>query len=150
MKQFIILLLLIPALATQAQSGQQSKSVNFCFRQMTLPPECNIESEYQIKTDQATLSWIYVAYDNMIFAANGLIKKLETYPEFTRERTICYLLNHEVTAYRVSFKKDSVRCYQIIAYGNVNNQAVIVQLTVKKEPRSNEDIPPFAHAFIRF
>ncbi len=150
MKQFLILCLLVSVTSIRAQSGQQAKTVNFCFRQMTLPAECTVESEYQIKTDEGSLSWIYVEDDNMIFAVNGLIKKLETHPEFTKERIICYLLGHRVNAYRVAFKNGGEQCYQIIAFGIVNNQPVLVQLGLKKQPLANGDIPTFAIPFIRF
>jgi hypothetical protein len=146
MKQLFILLLLVSVFSTQAQ---QTKSVRFCFRQMPVSPECTVESEYEIRDGQATLSWVYVADDNMIFAANGLLKKLENYPEFTKEHMNAYLLDHRVSAYRVSFKKGSEKVYQIIAYGIVNNQPVMVQLCLNKQLTASKDIPSFALPFIR-
>ena len=124
--------------------------VDFCFRKISVPDGCTIASEYQIKNEQTNFSWIYVSEDNLLFASNGLMSKLETYAGFTKERIGCYLLGHKVNGYRVSYTYEAKKMYQIIAYGIVNNQPVLVQLKSTKNPVQNTDLPDFALQFLRY
>jgi hypothetical protein len=54
-----------------------------------------------------------------------------------------------VRGYKISFKSDNGTSYQIIAYGVANGQPVLVQLSLGKEPKTNDDIPEFARQIIK-
>ena len=69
--------------------------------------------------------------------------------KFRKEAISCYLLFNPAKGYKLSYKVDDGTVYQLIAYGIANEQPVIVQLTLDKEPKSNEDIPEFARQMIR-
>ena len=86
---------------------------------------------------------LQVMPDQFVNQMAGQMKK------FKKEPITCYLLDKEVKGYKISFKKDKVIGYQLIAYGVANGQPVLVQLSLDKEPKTNDDIPIFPRQIIR-
>ena len=68
--------------------------------------------------------------------------------KFKKEPVTCYLLDNQVKGYKISFKTDQGTGYQLMAYGMANEQLVLVQLSLDKEPKTGEDIPSFARQMI--
>jgi len=54
-----------------------------------------------------------------------------------------YILKKPAKGYEISFKTDDGIRYRILAYAVVNNQPVLIQLSLNNEPKTNEDIPDF-------
>jgi len=63
--------------------------------------------------------------------------------KFKKEPVTCYLLGNQVKGYKISFKTDQGTAHQLLAWGLANEQLVLVQLSLNKEPKTNEDIPAF-------
>jgi uncharacterized protein YfeS len=61
------------------------------------------------------------------------------------------LLGEEAKGYKISFKNESIkkRGYQIVAYGVANGQPVLVQLSLNKEPKTDEDLPDFPRQIVK-
>jgi hypothetical protein len=124
--------------------------LTFCFNKYKVPNGCTAESEYQIKGDNYSMVWLYMTEqmlqsmpDQFVNQMAGQMKK------FKKETITCYLLDEEVKSYKISYKKDNGIGYQLIAYGVVNGQPVLVQLSLDNEPKTNEDIPDFPRQIIR-
>jgi hypothetical protein len=137
------------AIPVHAQSGKPRDSVNFCFNRFKMPSSCTIEGDHAVRRTDGDFSWMYVSQDNLILASNGLLGKLQTFKDFSKQRISCYILNKKVNGYKVSFKNNGETLYQIIAYGIVNDQPVMIQLVLPKEPVTNADIPDFALQIVR-
>jgi hypothetical protein len=149
MKTLMTSLLLLAVTALSAQMEGRPDSISFCFNKYEIPSSWSRNGSFEIKKDDCDFSWMYVSDDNLLFACNGLLNKLETYPGFSKGKISCFILNKRVNGYKVSFKRGNETIYQLIAYGIINEQPVLVQLALKKDPISNNDIPDFVYQIVR-
>jgi hypothetical protein len=150
MKQFLTCLIILSAATAGAQTPIKTDTVSFCFIKYKVPARCTAESKYQVKCDDYSMTWIYMTPqmlqsmpDQVVSQMAGQMKK------FKKEAISCYLLDNPVKGYRVSFKTDKGTGYQLIAYGFANEQPVLVQLSLDRDPKTNEDIPEFPRQMIR-
>ena len=148
MKIIMMWFLAICCLTLKAQTTRNDGTIDFCFRKFEIPADCSKTGNFEVKRKDFEFSWVYVSDDNLLFASNGLLKKLETYKDFNKQKISCFILNKKVNGYKVSFKRGNETVYQIIAYGIIHDQPVMVQLGLKREPITNADIPDFAFQFV--
>ena len=132
------------------QSKTQVDSLTFCFNKYKVPTGCIAESEYQVHCDNYTMGWIYMNDQMLQIMPEQFITQMSgQMKNFKKEPIVCYLLDKEVKGYKVSFKTDKGIGHQLIAFGVANGQPVIVQLSLDKEPKTNDDIPEFPRQIIR-
>jgi hypothetical protein len=132
--------------------GQTSNidSLTFCNTKYKVPTACSAESEYQITCDKYSIVWLYMNEQMLNFMPDQFISQMAgQMKNFKKEPISCYLLDNDAKGYKISFKKGKKIGYQLIAYGIVNGQPVFVQLSLDKEPKSNDDIPSFPRQIIR-
>jgi hypothetical protein len=149
MKTLLISFMLLIVQASDAQMESGPDTISFCFNKYEMPSNWTRKGDFEVKKADCDFSWMYVSEDNLLFACNGLLNKLKTYKGFNKEKISCFISNKRVNGYRVSFERGSETVYQIIAYGIINEQPVMVQLTLKKDPVSNSDIPDFVYQILR-
>lgn len=97
------------------------------------------------------MSWIYLNKQMLQSVpqqlVEGMAKKMK---DFKEEPITCYLLGTEAMGYKISYTKEGgKKAYQIIGYGTANQQPVLVQLVLGREPRTNNDLPEFARQIIK-
>jgi hypothetical protein len=150
MKSFLILSFLFIAANSFAQTPGKGDTVSFCFIKYKIPAGCKATSENQVTCDDYTMTWTYLTPqtfqtmpDQIINQMAGQVKK------FKKEPVTCYLFDNQVKGYKISFKTDQGTSHQLMAYGLANEQLVLVQLSLDKEPKTNEDIPAFPGQMIR-
>jgi hypothetical protein len=150
MKQFLIFPFLFIVISSSAQTPVNGDTISFCFIKYKIPAGCKAASEYQVKCDDYSMTWIYLTPqtfqtvpDQMINQMAGQMKK------FKKEPVTCYLLGNPVKGYKISFKTDQGTGHQLMAYGIANEQLVLVQLSLDREPKTDEDIPAFPGQMIR-
>lgn len=91
-----------------------------------------------------SLSWTYfdseeIARDNWV---SFPIQQEKQNKSYLKKKFKCYLANLEVNAYRISAESfTGYKRYEIIMYGTVNGQSVVVTLSSQKELNTNDDIP---------
>ncbi len=150
MKQTFTILFFLTVLTAFGQANQQVDKLNFCKQELDVPSSCYAESQYQLQCEDYSIQWLYmndemlqVMPEQFVAQLSGQMKK------FKKEPITCYLLDSEAKGYKISFKTDKGIAHQIIAYGTANNQPVLVQLSLNKEPKSNEDIPAVPRQIVR-
>ena len=86
--------------------------------------------------------WFYPAQSALSATAKTFVDK------FTAEMGNChkdstqvYLLNQKVAAIKITCDVNGTSTYQYIAYGLVNNQPVMAVLSLRSDPKSNNDLP---------
>jgi hypothetical protein len=151
MKSIFTSILSLLAAVTIAQTSAKSDTVKFCYIKYALPAGCSATSESQVKCDDYSMSWIYLSYSQLQSVPGQTIDNLShQLKKFKKEAIACYLLDAPVKGYKINYKTDQGTVYQLMAYGVANEQPVILQLILNKEPKSNDDIPAFARQIIRF
>lgn len=150
MKSIFTSIFILVAASTIAQSPAKSDTVKFCYIKFALPAGCSATSESQVKCDDCSMAWIYLSYPMLQSVPGQTIDNMShQLKKFKKEAITCYLLDAPAKGYRMSYKTDQGTIYQLMAYGVANEQPVILQLVLTKEPKSNNDIPAFAKQFIR-
>ena len=150
MKQILMFLFLTTAVHSFAQNPDRGDTISFCFMKYKIPSGCKAVSEYQLKCDDYSMSWIYLTPQTFQTMPDQIIKQMAgQMKKFKKEPVTCYLLDNQVKGYKISYKTDQGTGYQLMAYGIANEQLVLVQLSLGKEPESNEDIPAFPRQMIR-
>jgi hypothetical protein len=150
MKQFLIFSFLFIAANSFAQVPEKGDTISFCFIKFKIPAGCKAASEYQVTCDDYSMTWIYLTPQTFQTMPDQLISQMAgQMKKFKKEPVICYLLGNQVKGYKISFKTDQGTSHQLMAYGLANEQLVLVQLSLDKEPKTNEDIPAFPRQMIR-
>ncbi len=150
MRQFFTALILFSVTTSFAQTSKQIDSVSLCFNSYKVPTGCAAPSEYQLECDDYKMIWLYVTEDMLqTMPAQFVDQVTEGMKKVKKETITCYLLDKEVQGYKLSYKRDNETAYQLIAYGVVNGQPVIVQVGLTNDPKTNEDIPEFPRQIIR-
>lgn len=149
MKFLLILSLSLLTYPTLAQTIPHD-TLSFCSIRLAAPQGCLANSEYQIECDHYSVGWIYLTEDMLETVPEQFVAQLgQQFKDFKKEPVSCLLLDTESKGYRLKFRtKDGELVYQLIAFGVPNEQPVIVQLTMDKEPLTNGDIPEWANQII--
>ncbi len=149
MKSFLFILFLVVAANAVGQTDKRD-TVTFCYIKYPVPAGCTSEPNSSVKCDGWKLSWIYLSAEMLQTVPEQLVNQMAgQLKKFKKEAITCYLLYNPAKGYRLSYKTGDGTAYQMIAYGIANEQPVILQLSLTKEPKSNEDIPEFARQMIR-
>jgi len=149
MKHIFIALFILAGTTSFGQISTKIDSLTYCSTKYTVPTGCTAESEYQVKCDSYSIVWLYMNNEMLQFVPDQFVNQMSgQMKKFKQEPITCFLLDKEVKGYKISFKKDKGIGYQLIAYGVTNGQAVLVQLALDNEPKTNDDIPSFPRQII--
>jgi hypothetical protein len=150
MKQFLFFAFLFTTMGSFGQTSDKRDTISFCFVKFKIPEGCVAESPFQVKCDDYSMSWIYLTPQALLTTPDQLISQMSgQLKKFKKEAINCYLFDNQVKGYKISFKTDQGTSHQLMAYGYANEQPVLVQLLLNKEPQTNEDIPAFPRQMIR-
>ena len=141
MKYILINLLFMAAVSVNGQTNKEVSLLKFGSQEFTVPAGCKALSEHQVQCDHYTLGWFSMNKVMLKTAPEEFVDDLSgELKDFKKQPISVFLYGEEVKGYKISFKNEATQKtgYQIIAYGIVNNQAVLVQLMLDKEPRTNE------------
>jgi hypothetical protein len=150
MKTFFTILIYFIAFHASGQYAPGPDSVSFCGLKYKTPEGCKAQSMYQVECNNFSMQWIYMNEAMLDTVPQKLVSQLESQMKrFKKESINLLLLGKEVKGYKVNYPLKEGYTYQLIAYGIVNGQPVIVQLTLGKNPVTNEDIPLFPRQILR-
>ena len=147
MRQILALMVMLLSLSASGQSD----SVTFCKKRLKVPTGCSAESEYQVKCDHYSMTWLYMTAEMMQTMPDQFINKLASRLKgFRKEPVTCFLLGSEAKGYKIRYNTGSQTGFQLVAYGVANEQPVLFQLVLDREPQSIDDIPDLALEIISF
>jgi hypothetical protein len=150
MKQLLIFSLFFIAANSYAQTPDTRDTISFCFMKYKIPGGCTLASEFQVKCTDYAMTWIYLTPQSIQTMPDQIISQLATQTKkFKKEPVTCYLLGNQVKGYKISFKTDQGTSHQLMAFGLANEQLVLVQLSLDREPKTDDDIPSFPRQMIR-
>ncbi len=150
MKQFLFFSFLFITANAFAQNSGKGDTISFCFIKYKIPAGCKASSEYQVTCNDYSMTWIYLTPQTFQTMPDQIINQMAgQMKKFKKEPVTCYLLDNQVKGYKISFKTDQGTSHQLMAYGLANEQLVLVQLSLDKEPKTDEDIPAFPRQMIR-
>jgi hypothetical protein len=152
MKYILISLILMTVVSVNGQTNQEANLLKFGSQEFTVPAGCKADSDHQVQCDHYTLGWFYMKKAMLKTVPEELIELLsERTEDFKKLPIFVSLFGEQVKGYKLSIKHEGAQktSYQIIAYGIVNNQPVLVQLMLDKEPKTNDDLPDLPKKIIK-
>jgi|GEM_PF-482777 hypothetical protein len=148
MKSLLAILFFLIAINAIGQTSKKD-SITFCYIKYALPAGCSADSASTVKCGDWQMTWVYLNAEMLQSFTDQLVSQMAgRFKKFKEEPISCYLLDHPAKGYRLSFQKSGGTVHQLIAYGFANEQPVFVQVSLDKDPKSNEDIPAFARQMI--
>jgi hypothetical protein len=127
-----------------AQQIPKVDSIIFCNKKYAVPKGCIARPDYLVKCDDYAVTWLYPAKDTIQLMPNQIMTMLASkMEEFKKDSIICYLQGKNATGYKMSYKTDTGLVYQIISYGFIDEQPVMVWLILNRDIKTNEDLPKF-------
>jgi hypothetical protein len=149
MKSLLAILFIFVAANAVGQANNKD-TVTFCYIKYPLPAGCKADSASTVKCDGWQMTWVYLNPEMLQSFTDQLVNKMSgRFKKFKEEPINCFLLDNPAKGYELSFQKEGGTVHQLIAYGFANEQPVFVQVSLDKDPKSNEDIPEFARQMIR-
>lgn len=152
MKYILTILFFITSISAYGQTTKQVNLLTFASKEFKTPEGCKAESQYQVLCDDYTMVWLYMNNEMLKTMPDQAVNQLSgQLKDFKKKSITVYLLGEEAKGYKISFKNESTKKtgYQIIAYGVANGQPVLVQLSLNKEPKTDDDLPDFPKQIVR-
>lgn len=152
MKYIVINLLFMAIVSVNGQTNKEINLLKFNSQEFKVPVGCKALSENQVQCDNYSLGWFYISKEMIKTAAEEVVNDLSRQlKDFKKQPISVYLLGEEVKGYKISFSNEVSQKtgYQIIAYGIVNSQPVLVQLSLNKNPKTNDDLPELPKQIIK-
>jgi hypothetical protein len=150
MRRLLTFLAILFGATAFGQTSNKVDSLEFCHVRFKVPPGCTAASRYQVICGDYSMDWLYMTPQMLQTMPDQFVNQLsKQLKDVKREPIRCYIFNNEVKGYKISFQGSQGTLYQLIAYGIVNDQPVLAQLSLNREPKTNEDIPPFPGQIIR-
>ena len=152
MKYILTVLLFITSVSAFGQITKQVDVLNFTSKEFKVPEGCKAKSQYQVQCADYAMVWLYMNNEMLKTMPDQAVNQLSAQlKDFKKQAITVKLLGEEAKGYKTSFKNESTKKtgYQIIAYGVANGQPVLVQLSLSKEPKTNDDLPDFPKQIVR-
>lgn len=150
MKQILVLIILAATHIANGQAAKQYDSLILLNHIYKTPTGCTAKTAYQLKCDNYSIQWFYMSDGIMKVLPDTIVSQLERQKSaFHKEMIKPYILDQEVKGYKISYESEGRKQYQILAYGIVNEQPILVQLSLNNEPKNNDDIPEFGRQIIK-
>jgi hypothetical protein len=128
------------------------KKVNYANIEIEVPVNYIANSEYEIENDNFSAQWLYLSIE--MFDQNvqyQIIKQFEDQTKAKEISEISFLSNGSIFKGKIyKIKKNTNLKYKVLASGIVNNQALVLNLSFKNEPKSNNDLDQLMQNFIKF
>jgi len=137
---------------TACSLSAQTKVLNFAGSQITVPENYKVSSDTQASNENNSVQWINVQkilYDNNVH--KQMMKQIET-DMHARFLTAVNFKSQGVDFIGKLYKlnaKEGIK-YRIISSGQINGQALILNLGFTKQPKQNNDLDVFMRHFISF
>lgn len=149
MKHNVLIILLMGISTAWGQTSSQAQALHFCGEKIPVPSGCQADSDYELMCDDFSIQWMYLEEDMLGFVPQQYVNQLDERLKKFRKRNIKLVsLGTELEGYLVSHKNDKVIKYKIIGYGIINQQPVLIHLSLRNEPRDNDALPNEVKQFV--
>ncbi len=128
-----------------------NKKVIYANIEIEVPSNYIANSEYEIENDNFSAQWLYLSkemFDQNV--QNQIIKQFEDQTKAQEISEISFLSNGSIFKGKIYKIKNTNLKYKVLASGIFNNQALVLNLSFKNEPKSNLDFDQLMQNFIKF
>ena len=145
----IFLLILMVAFNVNGQE-KVTKKINYASIEIEVPDNYNSTSEYQIENEDFSAQWIYL--DGKSFSDNmrmNVINQLGSQLKQSKISDVNFISSGGKFTGTKYYLENAPMKYRIYAYGNVNDQLVILNLGFKNDPIKSDNFDNLMLKFIK-
>lgn len=151
MKVFLVVVVFMFASMANAQTAKSVDELSFAAKTFKTPGGCQAPSPFQLQCADYSMVWIYMNTEMLKTMPEQAIDQLSTQlKDFKKKEIAVFLMGEKVKGYKITFKNqtDGKNGYQIVAYGVVNQQPLLFQLSLEKDPTKNAELPEFTRQIV--
>ncbi|UII24084.1 hypothetical protein [Fulvivirga ligni] len=142
--RYLQLIFLCSLFISYSALSQDASEVDYCGFILTPPSECQISGEQEVNCDGYVVQWLYMNNLMLKSMPEQFIDQLEDkLKKFSKKEISCTSFDYDLEGYKISYKNKGEIYYKIIVYGVVNIQPVMLNISLSKEPKTNESLPEF-------
>ena len=149
MKKTTLIILLFPLLVLAQEKITQ---VNYVNHLIDIPENCTANSEFEVNCDNFSAQWLYLSEE--MYNQNLHKEFINQFKSQTNAKKIGETELHSwedrLIAEKYTITSGNILLYKVLAYGKVNNQYLLLNLTFEKDIQSNEDLPELARKIVEF
>lgn len=148
MRIILSILLVCSSLIPFAQTN--SDSISICKISLKVPDSITVNSEYEIRGKDFSMNWLYMEKNLLDTVPKLFVNQMaQKQQKFSKTPIKLFILDEPANGFKISYDQENHKAYQIIAYGKVNEQPVMIQLLMQKDPKNNTALPAFVRKIIR-
>ena len=151
MRVFLVIAILVFTVSANAQTSKSVDELSFAAKTFKTPDGCQAPSQFQLQCADYSMVWIYMDTEMLKTMPEQAINQLSTQlKDFKKGEITVFLMGEKVKGYKIAFKsqKNGKKGYQIVAYGVVNQQPLLFQLSLEKDPTKNEMLSEFTRQIV--
>ena len=151
MKLKIILIFFVFNFLNAFSQKNSFSKVNYANLEIEVPINYKANSEFEIENDNFSAQWLYLSkemFDQNV--QNQIIKQFEDQTKAIEIAEISFLSKGFNIKGKIYKLKNTELKFKVLAYGIVNNQPLVLNLSFKNEPISNIDLDQLMQNFIKF
>ncbi|QOI96396.1 MAG: hypothetical protein HRU69_02385 [Flammeovirgaceae bacterium] len=124
-------------------------SVTICGNRFNVPADCSAQSPTYLKCENYDLSWLHVDDNTHDYIVQDLLLKREKEKRYKKTEIRCLLLNTESKGFKLTATTSFEKSCILIVHGKVNDQSVIVNLSMPYEPKTTKELPKLIRQIIQ-
>lgn len=151
MKVFLIVAIFTLAVSVKAQTLKSVDELSFAAKTFRTPSGCQAPSPFQLQCADYSMVWLYMNTEMLKTMPEQAIDQLsKQLKDFKKKEIAVFLMGEKVKGYKITFKNAQAgnKGYQIVAYGVVNQQPLLFQLSLEKDPTKNDELPEFSRQIV--
>ncbi len=134
-------LLMLNFLATAQQEVFGSKLI-FADQQYRIPDGCRAESNFEVRCDDYEMGWLEVNDMLLSEMPKQFVDQSANEKGYQKKKVKCKLGGSKANAWYITYTTAEDQVFtEIVAFGKVKGTAMIFNLKVYKEVKTNEDLP---------
>ena len=152
MKNISILILLFLTLNSFAQITEKIDSLNYAGIKIIVPEECTAKSQYELlECNGNSIQWLYLNQEMLKSVPDQIIAQF-TQQQNTQKQGKIKLVSfgQELEGIKFKRKNSNKTNFTLVAYGIVNNQPLLINISTNKEISENSDLDEFLSRIIQF
>lgn len=133
--------------------GQSSKIkvVKYAKTEIEVPPSYNADDEYSIENDLFSAQWLYLTKEMVEQRVNKqIIEQFEGELKYSKSTSVDFISNGgNLSGKKYKLKGENKLKFRILAFGSVDEQALVLNLGFKDDPKMDEKFDELIKKFIQ-
>ncbi|UII26589.1 hypothetical protein LVD15_25385 [Fulvivirga maritima] len=130
-------------------SAQMSEDLTYCDMPLETPVGCNTKAS-EVTCDDYAVQWLYMNTLMLKSMPEQFISQMEDeFKKFSKQPIQASSFGYPLDGQKITYKHKGHWKYKIVAYGVVNAQPVMLNISLLNDPVNNDALPDFVQVMIQ-